>query len=146
MSALVTIFNYQFSTLGQGTLSPITVEEAYAKLNVIGTGSITESKRSTSASQTTQPLESSIGSLEEYLNKLDFGEFTYSSTLLKWYRLLCRGFKVRGRCYYFYRTTGKNKTDLAGKEALKVLVGKLHDETTQFIYRAYDHYFCPVGY
>lgn len=41
MSALITIFNYQFSKLGLGTLNPITVEEAYLKLNVIGTGSKT---------------------------------------------------------------------------------------------------------
>lgn len=44
MSALITIFNYQFSTLGHGNLNPVTVEEAYLKLNMIGTGSRTESK------------------------------------------------------------------------------------------------------
>jgi len=42
MSSLVSIFNLHFSTLGNGSLQPLTVEEAYRKLNVIGTGSKAE--------------------------------------------------------------------------------------------------------
>lgn len=80
------------------------------------------------------------------MNKLDFGVYTYSETLLKWYRLLCRAYKVKGKCYFFYKKSGKNKTELQGDQALKALLSKLASDKTQFIYRIYDHYFCPVGY
>lgn len=106
MSSLITIFNYQFSTLGHGKLNPITVEEAYLKLNMIGTGSRTESKLDNKM----ESLESSKEPLEDYLNKLDFGVYTYSETLLKWYRLLCRAYKVKGKSYFFYKKSGKNTT------------------------------------
>jgi hypothetical protein len=48
MSSLVSIFNYHFSTMGNDSLVPLTVEEAYRKLNVIGTGSKGEQFKSRS--------------------------------------------------------------------------------------------------
>ena len=60
--------------------------------------------------------------------------------------MLCRSYKVKGRCYFFYKKSGKNKTNLQSDDVLKALVSKLASESTQFIYRCYDHYFCPVGY
>jgi hypothetical protein len=42
ISSLVSIFNYQFSTMGMGKLPPISMEETLIKLNLIGQGSIGE--------------------------------------------------------------------------------------------------------
>lgn len=45
ISSLVSLWNYQYSTLGQGNKDPITIEQAMLKLNLIGNGSVEENHR-----------------------------------------------------------------------------------------------------
>lgn len=84
--------------------------------------------------------------LYEYVNSVDFGCFTGNDTLLKWYRLLCRIYGGSGRCYYFYKTNSERSLHKNENSAKKGLVEGLSQGNTCFIYHAYDHYFCPVGY
>lgn len=109
MSSLVSIFNYQFSTLGMGSLVPLTVEEAYRKLNVIGTGSKAEQFKK---GDDDKPAEANNRTLHDYLSSLDFGHFTYNDTLLTWYKLLCRMHSVKGRASYFYKKSGGYRTSI----------------------------------
>lgn len=78
---------------------------------------------------------------------MDFGCFTGNDTLLKWYRLLCRIYGGSGRSYMFYKTnstTSQYKTEKGAKKAL--VEGLSSDGKVCFIYHAWDHYFCPVGF
>jgi hypothetical protein len=77
---------------------------------------------------------------------LDFGYFTYNETLITWYKLLCRMYGVKGKASIFYKKSGYGKTDVSEEEAKTKLVEGLVRGKTAFIYHAYDHYFCPVGY
>lgn len=80
------------------------------------------------------------------VNEIDFGKFTGNATLLRWYRVLCRLYGVVGRSSYFYKTSGKLKTQKTEKEAKEQYIEQLLGGKTCFIYHAYDHYFCPYGY
>jgi hypothetical protein len=108
MSSLVSIFNYHFSTIGNGKLIPLTVEEAYRKLNVIGTGSKSEQFKSESSEGL---AENNNKTLHEYLTALDFGYFTYNETLITWFKLLCRMHGVKGRASMFYKKSGYGKVE-----------------------------------
>ena len=85
--------------------------------------------------------------LHEYIDTVDFGCFTGNDTLLKWYRLLCRIYGGSGRSYIFYKTNSERshyQDELSAKRGL--VEGLNSNGKTCFIYHAYDHYFCPVGY
>ncbi|XP_046568891.1 LOW QUALITY PROTEIN: basic immunoglobulin-like variable motif-containing protein [Haliotis rubra] len=117
-SSLVSCWNYLFSTLGQGSLNPITQEEALVILGF-------------------QPPFSEIG----------FGPFTGNITLLRWFRQLNDHFKVKGRAYYMYKPNGKNRTSgVTSDDALQNLKTGLKDPNTAYIYHCQNHYFCPIGY
>lgn len=45
ISSLVSLWNFQFSKLGNGDKDPITIEQAMLKLNLIGNGSVSEQNR-----------------------------------------------------------------------------------------------------
>jgi hypothetical protein len=77
-------WNYLYSTLGTGSLPPISVEEALQILGVEREGKL--------------------------FADTDFGDFTGNSTLIKWFKLLCRHFKVDGTAYIFWKVCGDNKT------------------------------------
>ncbi|KAL4466031.1 hypothetical protein ABPG74_004268 [Tetrahymena malaccensis] len=121
ISSLMSNWNYLFSWLGVGTLPPISVEEALQILGVEKEGKL--------------------------FQDTDFGTFTGNGTLIKWFKLLCKYFKVDGTAYIFWKMCGDNRTPgIDEKEALERLEEGLRNENMTFIYHAHDHYFCPVGY
>jgi len=77
-------WNYLYSTLGTGSLPPISVEEALQILGVEREGKL--------------------------FADTDFGDFTGNSTLIKWFKLLCKHFKVDGTGYIFWKVCGDSKT------------------------------------
>ncbi|XP_048758287.1 basic immunoglobulin-like variable motif-containing protein isoform X3 [Ostrea edulis] len=118
MTSLVSCWNFLFSTLGNGSLNPITQEEA---LTILG--------------------------FKPPFGEIRFGPFTGNATLLRWFKTLNDHFKVRGRGYYLYKTHGKNKTyGTSPEEALWNLKKGLQDPSTAFIYHCQNHYFCPMGF
>jgi len=118
ISALVSCWNFLFSTLGAGSMKPLTQEEA---LSVLG--------------------------FKPPFGEIRFGPFTGNATLMRWFRQLNGHYGVRGEAYYLYKPKGKSRTiGLSGEEALRRLKKGLHDPQTAFIYHSYNHYFCPIGY
>jgi hypothetical protein len=85
--------------------------------------------------------------LHEYIDSVDFGCFTGNDTLLKWYRLLCRIYGGSGRSYLYYKNNSDRSLHKDENSAKKGLVEGLNSKgKVCYIYHAYDHYFCPVGY
>ncbi|XP_050404018.1 basic immunoglobulin-like variable motif-containing protein isoform X1 [Patella vulgata] len=117
-SSLVSCWNYLFSTLGSGSLPPITQEQALAILG-----------------------------FNPPFSEISFGPFTGNVTLLSWFRILNDHFKVKGRCFFTYKPVGKNRTSgVTPDDALSTLKKGLQDPNSAFIYHCQNHYFCPVGY
>lgn len=118
ISSLVSCWNYLFSSLGHGSLNPITQEEA---LRILG--------------------------FQPPFEDIRFGPFTGNVTLLKWFRQLNEHFKVKGRCFYFYKPHGRNRTlGVTPEDALARLKQGLRDTSATFIYHCQNHYFCPIGF
>ncbi|XP_052107069.1 basic immunoglobulin-like variable motif-containing protein isoform X1 [Mytilus californianus] len=118
ISSVVSCWNYLFSTLGHGSLSPITQEEALIFLG-----------------------------FKPPFGEIRFGPFTGNITLMRWFRQLNDHYKVKGRCFNLYKPQGKNKTSgLTSDEALVILKKGLQDPNIAFIYHCQNHYFCPIGY
>ncbi|XP_071950235.1 basic immunoglobulin-like variable motif-containing protein [Antedon mediterranea] len=118
MSSLVSCWNYLFSTLGNGSLRPITQEEA---LTVFG--------------------------FKPPFNDIRFGPFTGNATLMRWFRQLNDNFGVRGRSHYLYKPHGKGHTmGRTSPEAVNMLKDGLKDKNTTYIYHCQNHYFCPIGF
>ncbi|XP_048240896.1 basic immunoglobulin-like variable motif-containing protein [Haliotis rufescens] len=118
VSSLISCWNYLFSTLGQGSLPPITQEEA---LVILG--------------------------FQPPFNEIRFGPFTGNVALMRWFRQLNDHFKIKGRCYYMYKPNGKHRTSgITSDDALQTLKMGLKDPNTAYIYHCQNHYFCPVGY
>ncbi|XP_051567573.1 basic immunoglobulin-like variable motif-containing protein [Myxocyprinus asiaticus] len=118
MSSLVSCWNFLYSTLGAGSLPPISQEEA---LHILGF---------------LPPFED-----------IKFGPFTGNATLMRWFRQINDHFRVRGCPYILYKPHGKHKTagETAEGALLKLTQG-LKDESMAYIYHCQNHYFCPVGY
>ncbi|CAH1780997.1 unnamed protein product [Owenia fusiformis] len=118
ISSLVSCWNYLFSTLGSGTMKPITQEEALTILNH------------------KPPFE-----------EINFGKFTGNVTLMRWFQILNDHFGVQGTSCFFYKLNGENKTfDLSSHDALLKLKKCLKEKDMSFIYHAENHYFCPIGF
>ncbi|XP_076004743.1 basic immunoglobulin-like variable motif-containing protein isoform X2 [Genypterus blacodes] len=118
ISSLVSCWNFLYSTLGSGSLPPISQEEA---LNILG--------------------------FQPPFEDIKFGPFTGNATLMRWFRQINDNFRVRGCSYILYKPHGKHKTAGETAEgALMKLTQGLKDETMAYIYHCQNHYFCPVGY
>ncbi|CAH1781899.1 unnamed protein product [Owenia fusiformis] len=118
ISSLVSCWNYLFSTLGAGTLKPITQEEALTILDF------------------KPPFE-----------EIRFGPFTGNATLMRWFKKLNDHYGVRGSSHFFYKPMGRNKTyGVSSDEALLKLKKSLKQDDIAFIYHCQNHYFCPMGY
>ncbi|XP_070173302.1 basic immunoglobulin-like variable motif-containing protein isoform X1 [Littorina saxatilis] len=118
ISSVVSCWNYLFSTIGNGSLKPLTQEEA---MHILGYD---------------PPYEDIL-----------FGPFTGNLTLLRWFQELNQHFRVRGHCYYMYKPNGKNRTSgVTADEAQLKLKQGLRQPTTTFIYHCQNHYFCPIGF
>ncbi|XP_012938977.1 uncharacterized protein LOC101846143 isoform X2 [Aplysia californica] len=118
ISSVVSCWNFLFSTMGQGSLKPLTQEVA---MKILGFHS---------------PFE-----------EIKFGPFTGNLTLMRWFRRLNSHFGVTGRCYYMFKPRGRNKTvGVTSEMALEKLKEGLKDPNTTFVYHCHNHYFCPIGY
>ncbi|XP_059141532.1 basic immunoglobulin-like variable motif-containing protein isoform X2 [Physella acuta] len=118
ISSVVSCWNFLFSTLGHGSLKPLTQEAA---MKILGFQS---------------PFEN-----------IKFGPITGNLTLLRWFQELNSYFKVKGRSYFLFKPFGKNKTAGVTEEmALQMLKVGLRDPKMSFIYHCHNHYFCPIGY
>uniref|UniRef100_A0A671TAV8 Basic immunoglobulin-like variable motif-containing protein n=1 Tax=Sinocyclocheilus anshuiensis TaxID=1608454 RepID=A0A671TAV8_9TELE len=118
ISSLVSCWNFLYSTLGAGSLPPISQEEA---LHILG--------------------------FQPPFEDIKFGPFTGNATLMRWFRQINDHFRVRGCSYILYKPHGKHKTagETAEGALLKLTQG-LKDESMAYIYHCQNHYFCPVGY
>ncbi|KAM9848716.1 basic immunoglobulin-like variable motif-containing protein isoform 1-T1 [Aulostomus maculatus] len=118
ISSLVSCWNFLYSTLGAGSLPPISQEEA---LHILG--------------------------FQPPFEEIKFGPFTGNATLMRWFRQINDNFRVRGCSYILYKPHGKHKTAGETAEgALMKLTQGLKDETMAYIYHCQNHYFCPVGF
>lgn len=78
ISSLVSVWNYLFTTLGTGTLPPISQEQALTIVNAVS------------------PDE------KRYFGDIDFGVIQKNGAILQWFKLLLYHFKQKGTSYYFY--------------------------------------------
>lgn len=118
ISSLVSCWNFLYSTIGAGSLPPISQEEA---LQILG--------------------------FQPPFEEIKFGPFTGNATLMRWFRQINDNFRVRGCSYILYKPHGKHKTagETAEGALLKLTQG-LKDESMAYIYHCQNHYFCPVGF
>nr|XP_057928703.1 basic immunoglobulin-like variable motif-containing protein [Doryrhamphus excisus] len=118
ISSLVSCWNFLYSTLGAGSLPPISQEEA---LHILG--------------------------YQPPFDDIKFGPFTGNATLMRWFRQINDNFRVRGCSYILYKPHGKHKTagETAEGALLKLTQG-LKDSSMAYIYHCQNHYCCPVGF
>ncbi|KAI1241758.1 hypothetical protein IHE44_0005248 [Lamprotornis superbus] len=116
ISSLVSCWNFLYSTLGAGSLPPITQEEA---LHILG--------------------------FQPPFEEIRFGPFTGNTTLMRWFRQINDHFHIKGCSYVLYKPHGKNKT-AGETGALAKLTRGLKDESMAYIYHCQNHYFCPIGF
>ncbi|CAD8142554.1 unnamed protein product [Paramecium pentaurelia] len=122
ISSVVTCWNYLFSTLGVGNLNPLSQEEVIVSLG----------------------LTTEVG---PHFNDVEFGSFSGNMSLISWFKNLCRLHKVQGRAYFLWKNEGDFATPGVDRDvALQKLTAGLKTDKVSFIYHAYDHYFCPIGY
>ncbi|XP_063809281.1 basic immunoglobulin-like variable motif-containing protein [Pseudophryne corroboree] len=118
ISSLVSCWNFLFSTLGSGSLPPITQEEA---LHILG--------------------------FQPPFEEIRFGPFTGNTTLMRWFKQMNDHFHVKGCSYMLYKPHGKNKTaGESAVGALSKLTQGLKDDSMAYIYHCQNHYFCPIGF
>ncbi|KAM8821890.1 basic immunoglobulin-like variable motif-containing protein isoform 2-T2 [Eudromia elegans] len=118
ISSLVSCWNFLYSTLGAGSLPPITQEEA---LHILG--------------------------FQPPFEEIRFGPFTGNTTLMRWFRQINDHFHIKGCSYVLYKPHGKNKTaGETATGALAKLTRGLKDESMAYIYHCQNHYFCPIGF
>ncbi|XP_036395959.1 basic immunoglobulin-like variable motif-containing protein [Megalops cyprinoides] len=118
ISSLVSCWNFLYSTLGAGSLPPISQEEA---LHILG--------------------------FQPPFEEIKFGPFTGNTTLMRWFRQINDHFRVRGCSYFLYKPHGKHKTAGETSEgALMKITEGLKDESIAYIYHCQNHYCCPLGF
>ncbi|XP_061636166.1 basic immunoglobulin-like variable motif-containing protein isoform X4 [Phyllopteryx taeniolatus] len=118
ISSLVSCWNFLYSTLGAGSLPPVSQEET---LHILG--------------------------YRPPFDDIKFGPFTGNATLMRWFRQINDHFRVRGRSYILYKPHGKHKTAGETAEgALAKLTLGLRDESMAYVYHCQNHYCCPLGF
>lgn len=119
ISSLTSCWNFLYSTLGAGTLTPISTEEA---LEVLG--------------------------FKPPYSNFDFGSFTGNDTLIQWFALLNKFYKVKGKAEILWKPKGKSisHADYDQYKAHDLLIDGLRNEKKAYIYHCWNHYFCPLGF
>nr|XP_032836195.1 basic immunoglobulin-like variable motif-containing protein [Petromyzon marinus]XP_032836196.1 basic immunoglobulin-like variable motif-containing protein [Petromyzon marinus] len=118
ISALVSCWNFLFSSLGAGWLPPVTQEDVLLMLG-----------------------------FRPPFDEIRFGPFTGNTTLMRWFRQVSDVLGVRSSSHVLYKPHGKNRTPGETPEsALEKLTRGLRDDSRAFIYHCQNHYFCPIGY
>ena len=118
ISALVSSWNFLFSTLGSGQKRAITVDEVL--VDVLGF----------------QPPFDEIG----------FGAFTGNDTLVKWFYQINEFYGVQGESAMLYKAHGKNVTAIDETVAHDNLVEGLLSHKKAYVYHCQNHYLCPIGF
>ena len=90
----------------------------------------------------------SILGFEQPYDDIRFGPFSGNSSILRWFRQLCKHFGVKGEARMFYKPTGirNTTTEYTPKTAWKALKDGLQNPNRAYIYHCFNHYMCPVGY
>ena len=118
MSSLVSCWNFLFSRLGYGQLSPLSQEKA---LSIVG--------------------------IQPPYTDIQFGSFTGNKTLIVWFKTLCLYHGVKGEARFLWKLHGKSRTlGIDSDQAFGLLSKGLQSPTQAFIYHCHNHYFCPVGF
>ena len=118
ISSLTSCWNYLFSTLGTGSLNPISTEEA---LEILG--------------------------FKHPYKDVKFGSFTGNDTLIQWFGLLNRYYKVQGEARICFKLHGNSVTHGTDQEkALAELKEGLRSDQKSYIYHCFNHYMCPIGF
>jgi hypothetical protein len=118
ISSLVSCFNYLYSTLGNGSLTPISVEHA---LSILG--------------------------IHPPYHDVRFGKFTGNQTLISWFNVLRHHFGLKGKASIFFKLHGKGKTHYTSPDdARDFLLEDLQNPRKAFIYHSCNHYMCPIGF
>ncbi len=118
ITSLVSCWNYLYSTLGTGTLPPVSQEEAMVLLG-----------------------------FNPPFGEIRFGPFTGNHTLIQWFGLLNKHFNVKGEARHFWKMHGGSRTEGVDQAAaLKGIEDELQKERSAFIYHCYNHYCCPIGF
>ncbi|XP_061636164.1 basic immunoglobulin-like variable motif-containing protein isoform X2 [Phyllopteryx taeniolatus] len=149
ISSLVSCWNFLYSTLGAGSLPPVSQEET---LHILGyrppfddikfgpfTGNATLMRNRATARRSLVPV-SPVASRSGASRGLP-------RPLPRWFRQINDHFRVRGRSYILYKPHGKHKT--AGETAegaLAKLTLGLRDESMAYVYHCQNHYCCPLGF
>jgi hypothetical protein len=93
ISSLTSCWNYLYSTLGAGKLLPISTEEA---LEILG--------------------------FKPPYQNFDFGSFTGNDTLIQWFNLLNKYFKIKGNVKILWKVHGKTQTSDVDDNAARDLL------------------------
>ncbi|XP_065190547.1 uncharacterized protein LOC135821405 [Sycon ciliatum] len=117
ISSVVGVWNFLFSTLGHGELSPITQEQAFTILG-----------------------------FDPPYNEIKFGAVAGNHMLMKWFQALNVHFQVSGMSTYMYKPRGYNQTRYNSVQALAQIKAALHSNDCALIYHCTNHYMCPIGY
>ncbi|KAL0479353.1 hypothetical protein AKO1_015402 [Acrasis kona] len=118
ISSLTGVWNYLFSTLGNGNLPPLSQEEV---LSILG--------------------------FDKPYADIRFGPFTGNGTVIGWFNELCKHFNVEGQAGYFWKVHQPAKTfGMNDEKAKKLLREGLQDQNKAFIYHCHNHYMVPIGF
>ena len=119
MHAVVSCWNYLYSTLGHGTVEPITPEMA---LEIVGFIAPFDTKQ--------------------------YQYYTFNETLMSWFHILNKALGVKGKAHICFKLLPSGATHEVSEsdQALEMIKSGLRSKTKAFIYHCYWHYMCPVGY
>ena len=106
MSSVMSCWNYLFSTLGAGALTPVSTEEALH----------------------------TIGFLPPF-GGIKFGGFTGNIALTEWFQVICKKFGVKGSARVVYKRNGDQATnDISDLQAMQIIKKGLKSENKAYIY------------
>lgn len=118
VTSLVSVWNFLYSRIGQGTLPPVSQEEAMTILGFY------------------PPFDA-----------IRWGPFTGNTTLLRWFHSLNRHFGVTGKAYYLWKVRGLGRTPgLTSEKAQELFRDTLRNPQCAVVYHCHNHYMVPVGF
>ncbi|GAB1600166.1 uncharacterized protein LOC115215227 isoform X1 [Argonauta hians] len=117
ISALVSCWNYLYSTLGQGNRDPVSQEVA---LTILG--------------------------FQPPFSEIDSQDIVTNQGLIKSFQKLNDHFEVSGQGCMFLKLQGTDSTNLKEDHALALLKKGLKSKQTTYIYHCEKHFLCPVGF
>eukprot|EP00106_Octopus_bimaculoides_P014626 XP_014782068.1 PREDICTED: basic immunoglobulin-like variable motif-containing protein [Octopus bimaculoides] len=126
ISALVSCWNYLYSTLGQGKRDPVSQEVYINTLSFMHT----------------DMLHSSL----VFACPLHSQSMSHQHAALLSFQKLNEHFEVAGRGCVFLKLQGTDATNLKEDYALALLKKGLKSKQTAYIYHCEKHFLCPIGY